>query len=118
MAQGQTLGGADGAAPSPEGTLNTRFTMKYFLLIIAVCGSFAFALANGPKDKEIKCAVQGFKISIAQATKDKMFADYKGKRYFFCCNGCPQEFKANPAKFAKTAESIPTPKTAKPSAKK
>jgi YHS domain-containing protein len=85
--------------------------MKYFLLIIFVCGLSISALADGPKvkDKQIKCAVQGYEISVAQATKDKMFTDYKGKRYFFCCNGCPQEFKANPAKFAKTAESIPTP---------
>ena len=83
----------------------------FYSLAILCCASFVFA-GDKPK-KEIKCAVQGYKIDIAQATKDKMFADYKGRRYFFCCNGCPQEFKANPAKFAKTAESIPTPKPAK-----
>ena len=85
--------------------------MKYVLPILAVVAFCAVSQADG-KDKQIKCAVQGFKISIKDATKDKMFADYKGRRYFFCCNGCPQEFKAHPAKYAKTAESIPTPKPA------
>lgn len=87
--------------------------MKFLLpLVVLICASSAFADDKPkPKDKEIKCAVQGWPISIAQATKDKMFADYKGRRYFFCCSGCPEEFKANPVKYAKTAQSIPTPKT-------
>ena len=96
----------------PGGTLK-RIPMKPILalmLVTAVCTALA---DNKPKDKEIKCAVQGYKISIAQATKDHMFADYKGRRYFFCCAGCPEDFKANPAKYAKKAESIPTPKPAK-----
>lgn len=63
--------------------------------------------------KTIACAVMtDDMVNIAQATKTKMFADYKGRRYFFCCAGCPGAFKADPAKFAKNA-SIPTPKPAK-----
>ena len=59
---------------------------------------------------QIACAVMaGSKVNIKDATKKKMFADYKGRRYFFCCDGCPQAFKKNPAKFAK-APSIKTPK--------
>ena len=83
--------------------------MKYLTLLVAVVGLSAVALADG-KDKEIKCAVQGVKTSMKEATKEKLFVDYKGRRYFFCCDGCPQEFKAHPDKYAKTAESIPTPK--------
>ena len=79
------------------------------LMIVAV-GS-AFAQGDKPKS-EVGCAVMGkaHKVNIAQATKNKMFADYKGKRYFFCCAGCPPAFKKDPAKYAKTAEGIPTPK--------
>jgi len=86
--------------------------MRYILPILAALSMSVASIADS-KDKQIKCAVQGFSISIAQATKDHMFADYKGRRYFFCCNGCPQEFKSNPAKYAKTAPSIPTPKSTK-----
>lgn len=70
------------------------------------------AIAQGPaKTKaEISCAVMtGSKVNIKTATAKKMFADYKGRRYFFCCDGCPQAFKKNPAKYAK-APSIKTPK--------
>lgn len=81
------------------------------LLPLALVGG---ALAQKPAPKaptKISCAVQkGDMVDIAAATKTKMFTDYKGKRYFFCCQGCPQAFKKEPAKYAKTAPSIPTPK--------
>lgn len=88
-------------------------------LLTAVAGG-AFAQADKKTDKKpaatpktISCAVQtGDKVDIAKATKAKMYADYKGKRYFFCCGGCPTEFAKNPAKYAKNA-SIPTPKADK-----
>jgi YHS domain-containing protein len=79
------------------------------LLAATLCLAIGAAAQAENRPKMIKCAVQGYKISIDQATKDHMFADYKGRRYFFCCNGCPQEFKLHPAKYAKS-ESIPTPK--------
>lgn len=66
-----------------------------------------------PTPKTITCPIMTkSKVDIAKATKTKMFADYKGRRYFFCCAGCPEAFKANPAKYAKMP-SIPTPKKKK-----
>ena len=63
--------------------------------------------------KTIACAVMpGNNVDIATATKSNMFADYNGKRYFFCCGGCPGAFKADPAKYAKGA-SIKSPKAPK-----
>lgn len=81
---------------------------------LIVTGAFAGQTAK-PKvpakaPTKIKCAVEtGNDVSIAEATKHHMFADYKGNRYFFCCDGCPQQFKANPEKFAKSAH-IKSPK--------
>jgi YHS domain-containing protein len=65
----------------------------------------AFAQAKPAKTpKMIACAVMGDeKVDVAKATKNKMYADYKGNRYYFCCGGCPDKFKANPAKYAKAA---------------
>ena len=80
------------------------------LFAFLVSASFAFALAVQKPPTTINCAVEGGKVNIAAATKRKMFADYKGNRYFFCCDGCPQAFKANPAKYAKGPH-IKTPKT-------
>jgi YHS domain-containing protein len=75
--------------------------------MIAVCGS-VFA---GPKTPTtIACAVMpSNKVNVASATAKHMYSDYKGHRYFFCCGGCPDAFKKDPAKYAKSA-SIPTPK--------
>jgi YHS domain-containing protein len=81
------------------------------------------ALAGPPKkggDKKadktpttIKCAVMSSSdVNVKEATEKKMYADYKGNRYFFCCAGCPDAFKKEPAKFAK-APHIATPKKGK-----
>lgn len=83
-----------------------------FALVFTVAAAGAFA---GPTKtpKTIKCPVTGGTVNIADATKNHMYADYKGKRYFFCCNGCPQAFAKNKDKYAK-GPSIPTPKASKP----
>jgi len=85
--------------------MNKLFTIA---LVSSVVGA---AFAQAPKTPtQIACAVMpSNKVDIAKATKAHMYADYKGKRYFFCCGGCPGAFKATPEKFAKAA-SIPTPK--------
>lgn len=90
--------------------------MKRVPVLIVLAALTAISFADNKKT-EIKCAVQGIKINIAQAMKDKMFTDYKGRRYFFCCGGCPETFKQDPEKY-KSAESIPTPKAVKKSAGK
>ncbi len=28
-----------------------------------------------------------------------IFVEYKGKKVYFCCKGCPEEFLANPEKY-------------------
>ena len=85
--------------------------MNKTLLTFAVAAMALSAFAHSGPPKKVKCPVmRGNSVDIAAATKAKMFSDYKGRRYFFCCPGCPGAFKANPAKFAKGAQSIPTPK--------
>ena len=83
------------------------------LAILAVLPLACIAGAQGKPatPKTIACAVMtDNKVNIADATKKKMFADYKGNRYYFCCEGCPQSFAKDPAKYAK-APHTPTPKT-------
>lgn len=82
---------------------------KVVSIVVALCSVAAFAQKQMPK--ELPCAVMSsHKVNIKDATAKKMFADYKGRRYFFCCAGCPEAFKKNPAKYAKKEISIPTPK--------
>lgn len=89
--------------------------MKKFAFLafasLALVGAASPQSKPAPKGKApaMICAVTKEKVDVAKATKDHMYADYKGRRYFFCCNGCPDEFKKNPAKYAKSP-SIATPK--------
>lgn len=48
---------------------------------------------------ELVCPVLG--DVIPSADKAAGFQDYKGKRYYFCCAGCPEKFAADPEKYAK-----------------
>lgn len=66
----------------------------------------------------INCAVvPDDKVNIQAATKAKLYADYKGNRYFFCCLGCPAKFMKTPAKFAHSAH-LKTPASVGSAAKK
>lgn len=67
-----------------------------------------------PLPKTVNCSVMtDHKVNVADALKSGHFADYNGKRYLFCCNGCPTAFKADPAKYASN-DSIPSPKVETP----
>jgi len=44
-----------------------------------------------------KCAITGDEITVE---KNTLSTEYKGKVYYFCCAGCPEEFQKNPEKYA------------------
>ena len=44
------------------------------------------------------CPVMGGEIN------KEIFTDYKGKRIYFCCKGCPSEFNKDPEKYVKKME--------------
>ena len=87
------------------------------ILSFTILAALTVGIANAQSAKKpaatpaMTCAVMSQnKVDIAKSTANHMYADYKGRRYFFCCGGCPAEFKKDPAKFAKTAKSIAIPK--------
>ena len=80
--------------------------MKRYAFAVLALSAMWFSVVIGaePKLDKAKCPVSGKEVKAASA------ADYKGGKVFFCCDGCPQAFKANPAKYAKGPH-IKTPKT-------
>jgi Cu+-exporting ATPase len=46
--------------------------------------------------KEAHCTVMNHKFKINANTP---VIDYHGKSFYFCCEGCPGEFKQNPEKY-------------------
>ena len=55
--------------------------------------------------KVVKCAVTGEEIGAPSAAFKSTV--YKGHTYYFCCPGCPEKFKENPAKYAKPSVAYP-----------
>jgi YHS domain-containing protein len=43
--------------------------------------------------EQTTCPVMGGAIN------KKIFVEYKGKKVYFCCAGCPETFQANPEKY-------------------
>jgi YHS domain-containing protein len=50
----------------------------------------------GEIGKEAKCAVMNHTFEIKANTP---VIDYHGKSFYFCCEGCPAEFKQNPGRY-------------------
>ncbi|HKK32064.1 MAG TPA: YHS domain-containing protein, partial [Desulfomicrobiaceae bacterium] len=48
--------------------------------------------------EQTKCPVMGYTIN------KEIYADYEGKRVYFCCGSCISEFKKNPEKYIKKLE--------------
>ena len=46
---------------------------------------------------QIQCPVMG--SVIASEDKAISYQDHNGKRYYFCCDGCPDSFKKDPKKY-------------------
>jgi len=62
------------------------------LILIAAFGLIPAAVAGTGK-KQTKCPICKMDVN-----KD-LHVDYKGKRVYFGCSGCPAEFKKNPDKY-------------------
>ena len=46
---------------------------------------------------EVECPIMK---DAVKSPDGKKFQDYNGKRYYFCCDGCPEAFAKDPAQYA------------------
>jgi YHS domain-containing protein len=68
------------------------------LTLIAFAAGSLWALepkAAAEGKPQTTCPVLGGNIN------KQVYADYKGKRIYFCCEGCDAEFKKDPEKYMK-----------------
>lgn len=70
---------------------------KVILVLFVVFTFFAASLnvCFAKENKQVTCPVMGGKIN-----KD-LYADYKGKRVYFCCPACIEPFNKDPEKYIK-----------------
>ncbi len=77
-------------------------------LVFLLCASFSFAgiyckadsKKLGDESGQTICPVMGNKID------KNVYADYKGKRVYFCCKGCIDTFNKDPEKYMKKLEGV------------
>ncbi len=70
--------------------------MIKILLVSPMILAFATAALAADQGKpQTVCPVLGGNID------KKVYVDYKGKRVYFCCQGCDAEFKKDPEKYLK-----------------
>ena len=105
-----------------------------FVLTMALCALVLAAAGQPADDKAGKAAVQSTDVKAGKpqttcpVTGDKLenknvYSDYKGKRVYFCCTGCANEFSKDPEKYMKQMKDAgvtpeDTPKPVKPAAAK
>ncbi|MBI4992035.1 MAG: YHS domain-containing protein [Candidatus Harrisonbacteria bacterium] len=51
------------------------------------------------KEDQIICPVMKIPADKEFAEKMGWVREYKGKKYYFCCDSCPAEFDKNPNKY-------------------
>jgi YHS domain-containing protein len=66
--------------------------------LIVVFAFVAGSVGYAKEANQVKCPV------LSGPVNRNVYTDYKGKRIYFCCPPCVQEFKKDPEKFMKQFE--------------
>jgi YHS domain-containing protein len=69
--------------------------LKTLFLALTLAAFAAGGLWAADPQPQTKCPVLGGN------TNKQVYVDYKGKRIYFCCEGCDKEFKKDPEKYLK-----------------
>jgi YHS domain-containing protein len=80
-------------------TLKRVTTIILLLTFVGFAAGVVLAAAEAPKGKpQTICPVMGGDIDKS------VYADYEGKRVYFCCDACRKDFQKNPAMYIKKME--------------
>ena len=69
--------------------------IKTVILALALAAFVAGGVWAADPKPQTTCPVLGGNVD------KNVYADYQGKRIYFCCKGCDAEFKKNPDKYMK-----------------
>ena len=79
--------------------------MMKVIKLVVLLGVTLGLLTFGWNMAGIAQAASQDKCPIMEGSIDKkIFVDYQGKRIYFCCTGCVDEFKKDPEKYLKKME--------------
>jgi len=73
-------------------------TVLLLFALVSIAGPALAVEKSSKGTPQEYCPVMGGKID------KNVYADYEGKRVYFCCTSCKQEFMKNPEKYIKKLE--------------
>ena len=73
-------------------------TVALAISLLMIGYSFAESDERNTLSQKV-CPVMTFGDLGCSVTKNDFYTDYKGKRIFFCSNGCRETFKKDPEKY-------------------
>lgn len=50
-------------------------------------------------ESQSTCPVMGSPVDKKVAAEEGLVREYKGEKYYFCCEGCPEKFEKNPESY-------------------
>lgn len=50
-------------------------------------------------ESQAVCPVMKNPVDKKEAEKNELVREYKGEKYYFCCDGCPEKFEKNPESY-------------------
>src|SRR5262249_43285717 len=72
-------------------TMKSRMALLAMAAVVAVALGAHRSSADDKKEFKATCPMSG------KACKEASSVDYKGKKVYFCCDGCPEAFKKDPS---------------------
>jgi YHS domain-containing protein len=79
--------------------MNRLISVIAVLLVLVFAGATVFAADQASVGKaQATCPI------LAGTIDKSLYADYEGKRVFFCCAGCKDDFNKDPAGYIKKME--------------
>jgi YHS domain-containing protein len=78
--------------------------LKAMIIVIALAVGLLFSGYGSAADSPGKGKPQTLCPVMAGKIDKNVYTDYQGKRIYFCCSGCIDDFKKNPDKYMKQME--------------
>ena len=56
---------------------------------------------SNSEESKFVCPVMGSPVDRKEAEDKGLVREYKGEKYYFCCDGCPEKFEKSPEGYIK-----------------
>jgi YHS domain-containing protein len=83
-----------------EGTYSRQSKVERKMQIVNMNMSCCGSDGRGSAGSQSVCPVMGSPVDEKEAEAKGLVREYAGKKYYFCCAGCPEKFDKDPKRYA------------------